>query len=126
MLKVLLINILTFSILGVVVNMALPDGDFKKHVKFIVNITMLIIILKPFLSIENINMLEESIPKISQVTEKQKIEFESESIDRVQSQQIKSLFKKRLETQIETQLESVMECENVVAVVELENLMDDA
>ena len=49
-----IVNILIISMLGIIVDMALPNGGFKRYAKFLINIIMLTMILKPFLSIDSI------------------------------------------------------------------------
>lgn len=123
--EILLVNILGLSLLGLIVNMSLPNGNFKKYVKFMINIVMLAVILKPFLDINSSMSLDRSMLENHTVIEREDLEFKSQSIDRAQRQQIEELFKKKVENQIEMQLTSIMEDKNVIATVELEDVADD-
>lgn len=121
-LKELIGNILLISILDIIVDMSLPNGDLKKYTKFLINLIMLTMILKPFFNIHNVALLNDgTYINYNQMTEMD-IKSQSQIIDKVQAQQIKELFKKNVENQIKTQIESVTRFQNTVVLVELDNI----
>lgn len=117
----LITNILVLSMLGIIANMSLPNGSFKRYSKFIINITMVTMILKSFLNINNEIWAGGNIGKGKTLEDIKAIESKGQAIDAMQKQQMEELFKKKIEHQITMQLNSVIQCEDIVATVRLEN-----
>ena len=91
----LITNILVLSMLGIIANMSLPNGSFKRYSKFIINITMVTMILKSFLNINNEIWAGGNIGKGKTLEDIKAIESKGQTIDAMQKQQMEELFKRK-------------------------------
>lgn len=119
-----IVNILIISMLGIIVDMALPNGGFKRYAKFLINIIMLTMILKPFLSIDRVSLFNEGMYSRYDYLDEIDVGTKTQTIDRIQDRQVKELFKQKIENQIKVQIESSMGCRDAVVVVELRDTGD--
>lgn len=117
---ILLTNILGLSILSIIVNMVLPNGNFKKYARFMVNIVMLAVILKSFLNTNDAILLDQRMLRNSTWTDIKDLEIKSQEIDKARDQQIEEMFKREVENQIKEQIKNMVESKDIVVSVELE------
>lgn len=121
----LLTNILGLSILDIVINMVLPNGNFKKYAKFMLNIVMIAVILRVFVSGNNLALLDSYTDNIDQMGNREMPVINAQSIDRTQRDQIEKMFKRELEYQILSQLEGMGKYEGLKVSIELDERDDN-
>lgn len=109
-------NLIGVAMLGILMDTLLPNGDLKKYTRLIMGLVILSILLKPMLLIfDNIPSIESQITKHALAVDAQKIEYQSKIMEEKQLQQIKTLFQKKLESQIEKQILSIQSYPSVKA-----------
>lgn len=98
-----IINLLGVTFLGVLTDIILPNGDIRKYTRFLIGLVILIIVLQPLLGIFNrMPLIGEQIIQNSAVIDTKKLEYQSQMINQVQTQQLEELFIQNLEYQIES------------------------
>lgn len=98
-------NLAIISILGVVMELLLPNGNLKKYTRFLMGVILLTVMLQPILQLFNqIPNLKKYVMQNVITMDSAHINYQSQWIEDGQSKQIKAHFIKSLETHIENQI----------------------
>ncbi|NMA95970.1 MAG: hypothetical protein GX974_08010 [Clostridiales bacterium] len=123
-LKMTLTNLIGLSLLNIIINMILSDGDFKRYAKFMLKLVMMAVILKMFLNINDRRLLDESLSNAGYTKDMIDMKVDSETIKKTQDIQVGKIFKRELEAQMKAQISNIASGDDVAVLVELESIED--
>lgn len=119
-------NIAVIIIFAAFLEMLLPNSDMKRYVKVIIGLLVLLVIIKPFIMIKDINMsFKHNVLETSRFLDRNTINDESSNISVYQNEQALELYKANLKKQIiRTVLSHGKFSEDAIAVnLDIENNM---
>ncbi len=119
-------NLAIISILGVVMDLLLPNGNLKRYTRFLMGVILLTVMLKPILQIFNqVPNLEKYMMQNVMTMDLVHIDYQSQWIEDNQTEQIKDHFAKNLETHIENQVIKLKGYPQVKAKVDIMKKVED-
>lgn len=120
--KIWIKSIVTVIILVSFLELLMPEGKMKKYLNLILGFIIMLIILNPIINILNTTeSLEDEVFKLSSDMNKKEYSFSSSNIEKKQMNQLKELYKARIEQDIEYRVESKYDVKVEKVNIEIEN-----
>lgn len=119
MIKEWIFNIVTIVMIGVLVDIVLPNGNLKKYSQFMVGLITLIIILNPILNMfDQLPQLEKYIASNILDIDMKSFEYQNKVMTETQQYQLKELFQKNLESHISKEVQRITGYSDVKTQIE--------
>ncbi|MGI6188608.1 MAG: stage III sporulation protein AF [Clostridiales bacterium] len=119
-------NIAAVSVLGVVADLILPDGNIKRYTRFLIGVIMLAVLIKPVLHIFNhMTDLNNLAARNMVLMDLSSLNYKIELYDDKQREEIRNNFKKSLELHMEEQIRNQTGYKDVGVTVHLSGVDND-
>ena len=113
-------HIAAVSVLGVVADLILPDGNIKRYTRFLIGVIMLAVLIKPVLHIFNhMTDLNNLAARNMVLMDLSSLNYKIELYDDKQREEIRNNFKKSLELHMEEQIRNQTGYKDVGVTVHL-------
>lgn len=115
-------NLTVSALLGAVVDLILPNSDFKKYIRFITGLIILVVLLQPLLALtDNIGSLDKIIQSNVFDLETQAAAYNTNKFADLQEKQIQNAYKLNLENRIKTHFKNLYDFSVVDTDIEFES-----
>lgn len=122
-----IINIVSISLIGVLLDIVMPNGNLKKYSRFIIGLVTVVVILNPILDLFNkLPELEKYIALNVFDLDVKSLEYQRKIMAETQQNQVIKMFRNNLEKYISHQVRKLTGYSNVNVQVELDedNIQD--
>jgi len=119
-------NIVSISLIGVLLDIVIPNGNIKKYTRFIIGLITVVVILKPILNLfDQLPELEKYIALNVFNLDTKSIEYQQKIMTETQQNQLISLFRDNIEKHISHQVQKLTGYTNIHVQVELDDNIDE-
>lgn len=120
-------NIVSISLIGVLLDIVIPNGNIKKYTRFIIGLITVVVILNPILNLfDQLPELEKYIALNVFKLDTKSIEYQQKIMTETQQNQLINLFRSNIEKHVAQQVQKLTGYTNINVQVELdENNIQD-
>lgn len=121
-----IINITTVIVFISFIEILMPNGAMKKYLNLVLGFVVILIILNPIINtVENKNYIEDELFEISNSINQNEYIFASSNIENIQREQLLSLYKSKIKSDMKGRLESKYEVEIIDVNIDVEDSKED-